>query len=600
MSFAGVRERFHRVPAGFVLATIVCTVLTASLIQYLVMMGTLAQSPLYDDLDYKPSKLQAAVLRMEAQTHETEDGEQPLETLIEPAAALVSAIKDFTGDTRARASLMTLPEYPALVAELTELSNELQAHSFGASSADLHQMRLKLSRLEPQIEHLGAAAHRLETQAKESHNRVLISTRHSLSIAFGVIWLAVLIVSWLVLARLKAQREKTVAYRTMLATEKAALNAALKAELEQNTFLGQVSHEINTPLQTILTNVQLLEQRLPPNHACAQLVRRLTIGVSQLCNQVADLLGVSELKSGKLRLHADVTELRPLLQDTVSLHQGTAEMRGIRLNFAPNDLGLAFVDGRRLAQIVNNLVANAIRYTDEGSVDVTATLSAGDTTGELVLRVKDTGIGMSPEAQKRLFQAFARSTESRRGTGLGLAIVKGLVDAMGGDIQCTSESGRGTEFVVKLPLELRSERRSRSRGPANSPVSLSAYRPQRATRVLLVENDEALRETMGDMLTEGGYALDIVASVTDALPALEQTQYAAILVDLDLPDGSGVEVATAARASCNALTPLIALTSHANLLREDCAKIFDERLRRPVDISTLYCVLHEVILPKVL
>jgi len=599
MSFAGLHQKLRRVPVKFALAAIACTALTVPLIQHVVTMGILAQSSLYDDLDYKPSKLQSALLRMASEIDEVEEGAEPTAELAEPSAALALAIREVTSDDRARASLETLPRYLTLVDELNVIANELDTKSFEASRASLHQFRLKLLHLEPQIERLTTQAHQLEKLADDSRDQALASTRHSLSIAFAVIWLTVLVVSGFVVARFRAQREETAAYRTMLAMEKAALNAALKAELEQNTFLGQVSHEINTPLQAILTNVQLLERRLPPKHSCTPLVRRLTVGVSQLCAQVADLLGVSELKSGKLILHPDVTDLSTLLRDTVSLHQGTAEMQGIRLTLEHNDPGLAFVDGRRLAQIVNNLVANAIRYTDKGSVAVTGNLSAHGTTADLVLHVKDTGIGLSPDARKRLFQAFARSKESRGGTGLGLAIVKGLVDEMGGDIQCESAPGRGTEFVVKLPLELRPERRSRPRGPVNPPVSRSAYRPQRGTRVLLVEDDETLRETMGDILTEGGYDLDIVTNVADAHAALEQTQYAAVLVDLDLPDGSGIDVAVAARASCNAGTPLIAMTSHAHLLRGECTKIFDERLRRPVTIDTLYCVLHEVTRPKV-
>lgn len=598
MSFAGLRQKLRRVPVSFVLAAMTCTVLIVPLIEHFVTRDIFAQSSLYDDLDYKPSKLQSAILRMTAELDEVEEGSEPSAGLTKSSAELELAIRELTGDDRARASLETLPRYPMLVDELNVIANELGTKSFESSPASLHLFRLKLLQLEPQIGRLTTQAHRLEKLASDSRNRALASTRHSLSIAFAVIWLAVLIVSWLVLARFKTQREETAAYRTMLATEKAALNDALKAELEQNTFLGQVSHEINTPLQAILTNIQLLEQKLPPNHSCTPVIQRLTVGVSQLCAQVADLLGVSELKSGKLVLHPDVTDLCTLLHDTVSLHQGTAEMRGVRLTLEHNNLGLAFVDGRRLAQIVNNLVANAIRYTDKGSVTVKGTLSAQGATGELVLNVSDTGVGLSTEARKRLFQAFARSKESRGGTGLGLAIVKGLVDEMEGDIRCESEPGRGTEFVVRLPLEFVPERRSRPRGPVNAPVSLSAYRPQRATHLLLVEDDETLRETMGDVLTEGGYDLDIVANVNDAQAALKQTQYAAVLIDLDLPDGSGIDVAAAAKASRNADTPLIALTSHAHLLRRECSNIFDERLCRPVNTTTLLCVLHEATRPK--
>jgi signal transduction histidine kinase len=565
---------------------------------HLATLETVVQSPLYDDLDYKPTHLAALALLLESHAAEVELGERSPSELAPVAKELRDAVRDFKHDARAQNSLVSVPNFPSIVIQLQAFCDATENQPLDTSRDGLERLRLTLGGMATDLRQLGKDAHALEMRANEARNHLLSENRRFLGTSFGLIWAAVLVVGWLALSRLRAQEKEMTAYRAMLVAEKNALNAALAAEIAQNTFLGKVSHEINSPLQTILTNVQLLEKRLGIGHACQPLIKRLTTSVSHLCGQVADLLGVSELKSGRLSLHPETIDLLPLFSDVVAVHQGSAELKGIRLQFSHGELGLAFADGRRLAQIVTNLVTNAIRYTDAGYVAVNVTLSSYGKRGKLTLRVKDSGVGMSSSARELLYQAFANTAESRQGTGLGLAIVKGLVDEMRGTVCCDSKLGEGTTFVVTLPLELRDERRAKPRTVPDAQACLAALRPTAPVRLLFVEDDPDIRDTMGDMLTEGGYDVDIVSTVADAQAALNQCEYVAILADMELPDGSGLDIARFAKTSLNEHTPLIAVTAYAATLRKDGMDIFDERLRKPLDIAALYTVLQRITRPK--
>ncbi|KWU23442.1 hybrid sensor histidine kinase/response regulator [Burkholderia cenocepacia] len=600
MSLASLRQALKRHFAlGYVLFALASCALVGPFIYHLATLETVVQSPIYDDLDYKPLRIETIARRLESSAAEAQLGEIPVSALAPLAQELRTAIDDFKHDSRAQNSLIAVPNYFAVVTRLQAFCDQTAHRPLDTSTDGLRQLRTTLTRMATSLKGLGEAAHVLEGRAKNERDQLLKENRHFLATAFGLIWAAVLIVGWLVLSRLRDQQREMDAYRAMLAAEKNALNAALAAERAQNTFLGKVSHEINSPLQTILTNVQLLEKRLGMNHECVPLVKRLTTGVNHLCVQVADLLGVSEVKSGRLALHPDVTDLVALFADAVGVHQGSAELKGIELRFEHNALGLAFTDGRRLAQVVTNLVTNAIRYTDEGSVTVSAQMNCHGNRGELTLTVQDTGVGLSESAQKVLFQAFANTEESRHGSGLGLAIVKGLVDEMSGRICCDSTPGKGTVFTVELPMDLRDERRAKPRTVTNAEELRAALKASGPARLLFVEDDPDIRDTLGDMLTETGYDVDIVSTVTDAKAALNQCLYCAVIADIELADGSGLDVARFAKTSMNAQTPLIAITAYAGLLRQEGMDIFSERLRKPLDLATLYAALHAVTTPKV-
>jgi signal transduction histidine kinase len=379
----------------------------------------------------------------------------------------------------------------------------------------------------------------------------------------------------------------------LMKAEQDAREAQHQAELALHTFLGKVSHEINSPLQTILTNIQLMEARHTEDSRFAKIITRLKTSVTQLRGQIMDLLDVSEIKSGKLNIKLEPVDVAKLVQETVSGLQGNADIKGLTLTLKTENLIPAQLDGRRVGQIITNLVCNAIRYTEQGEVYVTAHMLRQDGRLSLSLMVADTGVGMSVAMQEQLFQPFMRNSGAKRkGTGLGLSIVKGLVEQLQGDISFASTEGFGTEFYVTLPLL-----------EVTTPVCLTVPEASVAAteslsaggkKVLFADDDEGIRDVVTELLSAFGYNVTVVASAADARQAIGEQVFGIILLDMELGDGNGADVAVHAKMTANSFTPIVAMTAYPELYKRQMMKVFSAQLGKPVDAALLRSTLVEV------
>lgn len=327
-----------------------------------------------------------------------------------------------------------------------------------------------------------------------------------------------------------------------LVTELRALDR-LKSE-----FLSTVSHELRTPLTSIGGYARLLldGDAGPLTETQAEFLGIIETNVARLGGMINDLLDVEKLESGRMRVEFQPRELRSVLQECVGTLQVLAGRKGLGLALEilpPSDvateLGPVPGDRDQLVRIFMNLISNAIKYTCSGSVRVEASQTELDVT----VRVRDTGIGMSPEERKRLFRKFYRAPSGARsgegGTGLGLVITRGLVEAHQGRIEVESEPGRGTVFTVTLPRVSQNER-ERS-GVGRDQVAGLGSPDDRGRRVLIADPETDQRILIKRALIQKGFLVDDVPSGRQLIRRIEQEDYDLVLVELGLGDLSGLD-----------------------------------------------------------
>ncbi|TCP08840.1 PAS domain-containing hybrid sensor histidine kinase/response regulator [Caldimonas thermodepolymerans] len=332
-----------------------------------------------------------------------------------------------------------------------------------------------------------------------------------------------------------------------------ARDAAEAASRAKSQFLANMSHEIRTPMNGILGMTELLlgTALSEKQRRFAQAVYRSGESLLEIIN---DILDFSKIEAGKLELAPTAFSLRAVVEDTLELMAPRAHEKALELNFREQP-GLPPVlhgDPLRLRQVLTNLVANAIKFTERGEVvvDVQQVPGVPVPPGQVMLEftVRDTGIGIAPEVLPRLFSAFtqAHGGMARRygGTGLGLAISKQLVEMMGGEIGVTSMPGQGSRFTFRVPLGIVA-------GAGEGLVEEDAQQMP-ALRVLVVEDNETNRTVLENMLGAWGMRVALARDGVDALELLERErelggQFDLALVDMSMPRMNGVQFARAVR-----------------------------------------------------
>ncbi|QUD88258.1 PAS domain S-box protein [Phenylobacterium montanum] len=336
------------------------------------------------------------------------------------------------------------------------------------------------------------------------------------------------------------------------------------ATIAKSDFLANMSHEIRTPLTGIIGFGALLEEvkGLPP--AAVRHIARITTASQTLLSVVNDILDFSKIDAGQIELDPHAFAPAAFITETVTLVSSHAAAKGLALEVRPSGAlpVAAFADWARIRQILLNLLTNAIKFTEGGSVTVIAdyTMALG---GSLRFEVIDTGIGVPEELSHRLFQRFSQvdGSISREfgGTGLGLAICKGLVDAMGGEIGVESQLGQGSTFWFTVPAPAADQVEA-------EPARESGAFEVGALRILLVDDVEMNRALVVAMLTPFDVEVVEAAGGAEAVSAAMQQPFDLILMDLQMPGMDGLAASRAIRANSNLNyeTPILALS--ANIL----------------------------------
>jgi len=376
-----------------------------------------------------------------------------------------------------------------------------------------------------------------------------------------------------------------------------ALQAAEEANRAKSSFLAMMSHEIRTPLNGVIgfTEILLHEKLSPPQIEMLETIRNCG---DSLLNLISDILDLSKVESGKIDLDVGSCSLRECVREVIQSFGAVIQGKNVGLEWevAPSVPETVFVDGKRLRQILVNLVGNAIKFTDQGLVSVRLDANR-DSSGELILTgtVTDTGIGMSAEELGVIFEAFrqAHSSIHRQfgGSGLGLAICRRFVEAMGGKISAQSEPGKGTTLTFGVPVRV-ADSVEDTLAPSE-PVA-----PPPNLRILVVDDIPTNVKLTVSILRRLGYSAETASDGNEAVALVEREEFDLIFMDILMPQCDGIEATKRIRAfeQANPSRPavkIIALTADAfpenkSLCLEAGMNHF---LTKPVRRNALYAAL---------
>jgi PAS domain S-box-containing protein len=398
------------------------------------------------------------------------------------------------------------------------------------------------------------------------------------------------------------QFAQDVAYRVVLAIDNAqAYTDAQAANRLKDEFLSTLSHELRTPLNAILGYARLLRLRMMPPERQASAVEAVERNAAALTKIVEDVLDVSRIISGKVRLEIQPVDVSAVVRNAIETIAPAADAKQIRVeSFISPGVGPIAADPDRLQQIMWNLMSNAVKFTPtDGTVQVRLDRTGSD----VEISVSDTGIGIKPEFMPHVFERFRQgdgaTTRGRGGLGLGLAIVRHLVELHGGTVDAVSAGeGHGTTFVVRLPMKVvhgvpaAEERRERALDPTHPSRPLTSLH---GVRILAVDDDADALKLVRETLEAVGSNVAVASSGPTALKTIAEFRPHVLIADIGMPGMDGIELIRRIRQSPDRTTremPAAALTAFARS-EDRVASLqngFQMHLAKPVDPAELVAV----------
>jgi signal transduction histidine kinase/BarA-like signal transduction histidine kinase len=384
----------------------------------------------------------------------------------------------------------------------------------------------------------------------------------------------------------------------MLADELAeAAQAARSANAAKSTFLANMSHELRTPLNGMLGMAEMIAEAAS-GRAQRDAVETLRSSGEQLLSVLNDVLDLSKIEAGQMQVRPEPTDIADLISQCAALFRPAAQKKGLRLELKlaalPDQI---HADPVRVRQILSNLIANAVKFTEAGQVRIEASMEANldSIHDDIAVDVVDTGCGISHADQERLFQRFtqldASQTRSHGGSGLGLVIARELAQKMGGQIEFESTPGAGSRFTVRLPT-IAVERAAESRDDATDLSLLEG------AQVLVVDDNEVNRMVARCFLEALSVRVTEVDSGQAALDALEEQSFDLMLLDAHMPKMDGIETLKRVRAlPVGDTLPVIAVTADALASDETryMAAGMDGYIPKPIDKMRLIATCAEVL-----
>jgi CheY-like chemotaxis protein len=360
-----------------------------------------------------------------------------------------------------------------------------------------------------------------------------------------------------------------------------------------------MTHEIRTPLNGIIGMAEILQQE-PLAGSARGYVEKVHRSGRALLGVVNDVLDFSKIEQGQLNVEREVFELPQVIQEVYDLYLESARAKHIELRWDVSRLLPPFVfgDPSRLRQMLSNLVANAVKFTERGRVELHATPEGPD---RIRFEISDTGIGLQRDKQNLIFEAFAQvdGSATRRfgGAGLGLTITRQIVKLMGGEIGMASEPGKGSRFWFTVPLPRAAQRSLGDTGKMAAVVPAAAQFAGK--RILLVEDDESNAEIAMVLLRRLGPQVTHAANGALAVAAYREAEFDLVIMDCQMPVMDGLEATRQIRAietqnPTAKRTPITALTAHSfDGYRDECiAADMDDYMTKPVSSEDFLAMLN--------
>lgn len=381
----------------------------------------------------------------------------------------------------------------------------------------------------------------------------------------------------------------------------AALAAAEQANIAKTQFLNSMSHDIRTPMNAIIGFTSLAAAHMDKPELLQDYLQKISVASEHLLALINDVLDMSRIESGKMKIVEKPMHLSELLQEIRTIIQPTASAKQLELVLDTVDVEHEHIiaDRLRLTQVLLNILGNGVKFNKVGgmiSLQIKEERDAPQGCANYKFIIRDTGIGMSTEFQKHIFESFSRAETATvsgiQGTGLGMAITKKIVDMMNGTIAVKSKVGVGTEFDVCLTFRIAGGRKAAKPLPAQTKAEIEAA--LQGKHILLVEDNKLNQEIAQTILTEAGFVIDTADDGTVAVEKLRQSaagRYDLVLMDIQMPIMDGYEATRRIRAlnTENASIPIIAMT--ANAFDEDKEKALaagmNGHLAKPINICLL-------------
>lgn len=401
---------------------------------------------------------------------------------------------------------------------------------------------------------------------------------------------------YLVNSRLSAEKARLSAERARIASENARL-AAVKANNAKSEFIANMSHEIRTPLNVILGFSELLAMRIEDQNHLESL-NSINVAGNSLLSLINDILDLSKIEAGMMTLLNEDVHLPHLLKEISQIFATGAKKKNLELNIISDEAlpQILNLDLKRTRQILLNVVGNAIKFTQSGTVTIQSHLLYHKKKSHkigLQISVTDTGIGIPDLDQERIFQSFKQQSESINkdygGTGLGLSISKKLAEFMGGTLKLASEEGVGSRFTLEL-FDL-------AIGEDKKVVKLPNSYDQiyfNESRILVVDDEELNRMLLNEVLKDRCFEVVCCASGIESYALVKEKVFDLVIMDMVMPKMNGAETARRIRAlPAYSHTPIICFSANAIEEEERMANvgIFDDYLIKPVHISSFLTLL---------
>lgn len=379
-----------------------------------------------------------------------------------------------------------------------------------------------------------------------------------------------------------------------------AIREANEAVKQKQDFLSNVSHDIRTPMDSIIGFTEIAKKNKDNPERLADCLSKISLASSHLMNLVNEVLDMSKIESGKTVMEEEMCSIHSVIDDILQIlqHEIDAKRLKIETDYSMLDEDLLSCDKIRLNQILQNLLSNAVKYSYEGgTISISIIQLSTEDESKIIneFHIKDEGCGMTKEFLEHVFEPFARDKTTQmsiEGTGLGLTIAKSLAEIMGGDIEVTSELGRGTEFTAVIPLSIP----TLTELEEEQDIFIYDFKDR---RILVVDDDNLSREILVDSLRSEGFFVEEAIDGSFAIEKLRDASagtYELIIMDLQMPVMDGYETTKIIRKFSDekvASIPIVALTADA--FPEEKSKAFgcgvNAYLVKPVDMPSLLKVL---------
>jgi signal transduction histidine kinase/DNA-binding response OmpR family regulator len=403
---------------------------------------------------------------------------------------------------------------------------------------------------------------------------------------------------------------QTLASQSVMAIENARLfkeSQAKSAQLAEvsklkSQFLANMSHELRTPLNAIIGLTEMLHEDARDLKRAEELepLERVLRAAHHLLELINDILDLSKIEAGRMDMHVETFAIAPLVEEVMAtISSAAAKNANEIIVHCPQDIGEMHADQTRIRQALLNLVSNANKFTEHGSVTVDVARVTSKGGEDITMAVRDTGIGMSSEQRSRLFQEFVQAdpstTRKYGGTGLGLAISRRFCQMMGGEITVESQLGKGSTFTIRLPAHIE----------AAHPAPLlrrvrperRAIKPVKGSLILVIDDDQTVCEVMARYLEREGFVVRIATGGREGLQLARELHPAAITLDINMPDLDGWTVLAALKGDPQlADIPVVLVTIEDNRSRGYSLGA-TEYMTKPIDRERLVSLLQNISSP---